>query len=156
MAALSDMLVRRLLDALCGAARLWSRRQPLDEAMIGSIMELLVLERHRTYIEQVSVYRQLAEEQGLAGGADLRSIIGGMMFSAGIFKSYEPGWLEACDFGAMTDWIAEVSSCRPQRPGADIENLDGWRAALVRQGVRLSSSSGTSGRPSFVPRDPAT
>jgi hypothetical protein len=156
MPALSDMLVGRLLDALRGAARLWSRRQPPDEAMIGSIMELLVLERHRAYVQQVPVYRQLAEEQGLAGGADLRSIIGGMMFSAGIFKSYEPGWLEARDFGAMTDWIAEVSSCRPLRPGVGIENLDGWRAALVRQGVRLSSSSGTSGRPSFVPRDAAT
>ena len=32
--ALSDTLVRRLLDALLGAARLWSRREPLDLALV--------------------------------------------------------------------------------------------------------------------------
>jgi hypothetical protein len=78
------------------------------------------------------------------------------MLSAGVFKSYEPAWLEARDFGAMTDWLADISACRPQLRDRDIEDLDGWRAALAAEGVHLSSSSGSSGRPSFVPRDAST
>jgi hypothetical protein len=156
MDAVSHTLLRRMLDALLGASSLWSRRAPFDEAVVASIMERLVLERHAGYVRAIPVYRRLAEESGLLEGADVGAIVDGMMFSTDVFKSYEPEWLESGDFDSMTAWIGEISSCRPPPPGPAVRDAQSWRAAMAREGVHLSSSSGTSGRPSFVPRDVAT
>ena len=156
MEPLSDTLFRRMLDALLGATALWSRRRPADEGVVAATRRALVIERHRRYVADIPVYRDLAEEQGLAGGADLRAIVDGMLLSTDVFKSYDVEAIETADFGAMTRWVAEVSTCRPRRPGPDVTDAEGWRADLLAQGVRLSSSSATSGQPLFVPRDRPT
>ncbi len=157
MAAVQDdKVLRRLLDALLGATKLWSARKEFDEALVVSVMDMLLMERHRHWCERIPVYGRLARDQGVADGVELDVLIDSMTFSTGIFKSYEPVWLEEGDFGRMTEWVADISSCRPEPPTAGVRDVAGWRAALARQGVHLSSSSGTSGRPSFVPRDEPT
>ena len=153
MDALTENLRRKLLDALRGAAVLWSRRTPVDEAALDRIRLMLILDRHRHYVENIPVYRALAEEQGLAGGADLRAIVDGMLLSTDVFKSYDPRAL--LDVVALNRWIGEISTCRPPAD-ARAADLDGWTAALAEHGIHVSRSSGTSGQPSFVPRDRET
>ena len=149
-------LTHRLLDALRGATVLWSRRAPFDEDLVVSVVEMLAVERHREYVGRIPVYGRLASDQGLADGAAVDAIVGAMMFSTDVFKSYESGWLEGGEFVEMTAWLGEVSSLRPPPPGPEVTDVGGWAAHLRRHGVRLSSSSGTSGQPSFVPRDAPT
>src|SRR4051794_22236407 len=144
MAALSASLVRRLLDALLGATALWSRGEAYDEALVSSVRAALVLERHRRYVEGIPVYRRLAAEQGTASGADVAAIIDAMMVSTDIFKSYEPETLESGDFDAMTDWLAEVSTCRPPAPPGGVRDVGGWRGHPRRPGGAGSPSRGPS------------
>jgi hypothetical protein len=156
MAADRDNVLRRLLDALLGAAKLWSGREQFDERLVVSVMDTLVVERHRDWCARIPVYGRLAQDEGVAGMADVGEVIDSMTFSTGLFKSYEPAWLERGEFRRMTDWVADISSCRPEPPSMDVCDVETWRTQLAGQGVHLSSSSGTSGRPSFVPRDEAT
>lgn len=156
MSAPAQTLTRRLLDALRGATVLWGRRAPFDEDLVVSVTELLAVERHREYVERIPVYRRLASDQGLAESAGVEAIVGAMMFSTDVFKSYEPDWLDDGAFAELTAWLGEVSTLRPPPPGPEVTDVDGWGAHLRRHGVRLSSSSGTSGYPSFVPRDAPT
>ena len=156
MAAADDNVLCRLLDALRGATRLWSRREPYDAELVVAVMEMLVAERHRRWRTGIPVYGRIAGETGVGDSAELPTIVDAMLFSTDVFKSYAPEALDQGDFEAMGDWLRDVSSCRPSPGTAAAGDLREWRAALAREGVRVSLSSGTSGRPSLVPRDEAT
>jgi hypothetical protein len=152
----SDNLVGKMLDALLGAATLWRRREALDEELLASIHGRLLLERHREHVKRIPVIRTLAEEQCLEGPAEAHDLIRGMTLSTDVFKSYEPQWLEDADFAAMSAWLSDITTCRPREPAQPPRDLADWRAGLARQGIHVSASSGTSGRPSLVARDGPT
>ena len=149
-------VARRLRDALLGATAGWARRESFDDAVVARIRHGLILDQHLHYVERVPAYRRLARELALDGPATLEAIAGNLVFSVELYKSYDRSWLTDGDFTAMTGWLRDVSTCSPAPPGPEVRTLDAWRAWLAGQGVQISLSSGTSGRPSIVPRDRET
>jgi Acyl-protein synthetase, LuxE len=142
-----------LLGLLLGAARRWSRREPFDEGATEAIRHEAIRRLHRRHVRSLPLYRALAEDRGLAGPQPLETIVDELLVTSDVFKSYDPRWLEQGDFGRMTGWLGE-RFVRPPRPDlAGVRGVPAWRRRLASDGVFLTVSSGTSGRPSFVPRD---
>jgi hypothetical protein len=156
MERLGSDLARRLRDALLAASGAWARRGPVDERVLAAIRHRLILNEHLEHVEAIPAYRRIAEEEGLSGSVGLGDIVRRLLIGTGWFKSYDPRRLEEGDFAAMSEWVAEISSCRPAPPGEDVRSVGDWIADLRRQGIHVSTSSGTGGRPSFVPRDRET
>ncbi len=148
----ADERLLSLQGKLLLATRDWSRGEPLDEDIDRIRAEALEL-CHRRYMEHVPLYGDLARSEGVAEDAALPEVVEQLLFRE-LFKTYDMEWLRTGDFGAMTSWLAEVSTMRPEARGAT--TLAAWREELARQGVFLMFSTGTSGKMSFVPRDKTT
>ncbi|MGE0761032.1 MAG: hypothetical protein AB7O38_28730 [Pirellulaceae bacterium] len=144
-------LQRRLLDA----TRAWSRGERLSDDVAALRREAIRI-NHQRYVERIPVYGQLAEDVGLLGETDLDEILNELTFTDEVFKSYPPEWLRQGNYQAMTEWLDSIFSHPLTIDGGAIQDLATWRARLLEAGVRLTYSSGTSGRMSFVPRDPLT
>jgi acyl-protein synthetase LuxE len=149
----------RLVDAharLLVATRLWARRRVLDEAVLRSTLDEALLLLHRHYVTSIPVYRQLALQAGLQDVDDARVLTRELLVTSELFKSYDAAWLAEPNFHAMTGWIATIFTREPAPVLDGAVDLESWRAALRADGVFLTLSSGTTGMPSFVPRDALT
>jgi hypothetical protein len=144
------------LKSLLVASRLWARRQPLDEGAIDRAFDATVIALHARYVSTIPVYRQFAIRRGLELVPDAATIGCDLMMTSDLFKSYDPGWLRASDFESMTAWLGTISTSGPTIDAEHVTDVADWRARLRANGIFLASSSGTSGRPSFVARDHAT
>lgn len=138
------------------ASRLWAARQPVDQARVRAARDELLLANHRRYVAQVPVYRRLATELGLQDAPDVTALVSDLLVSVALFKSYDEAWLIGGDFAALTDWVADVSTLAPAPSLKGVTTVQEWRRRMREEGVYLGISSGSSGRPSFVPRDRAT
>lgn len=142
------------LDMLRGASARWASGEDVEPA--ASILRRAALvHNHSRYVEHMPVYRALAEQRGLAGAATVEDISHELMFTTGVFKSYDPRWLEERDYGRMTEWLGTIFTGDPVVEGR-ISGIEEWRRALGARSVFVTCSSGTSGKLSFVPRDRAT
>ncbi len=110
---------------------------------------------HQRYVRLIPFYREVAERQGAAGPVSVDFIVDNLLL-LDVFKSYEPSWLAALDFRALTDWLGTIFTRRPEPDLDGVTSLALWRERLRSDGVFLSFSSGTSGRMAFVPRDHET
>lgn len=129
----------------------WARGARLGPEVAAARREALQL-NHQRYAALVPSYRAFAEQQGATGPVPLEVIVNGLMLHE-LFKSYDPAWLAAGDFEAMTGWLGSVCTRAPGIETSGIADLGTWRDRLRSKGLFLSFSSGTSGRMSFVPRD---
>ncbi|HZH13070.1 MAG TPA: hypothetical protein VE057_01775 [Archangium sp.] len=144
-----------LLEQLLAATREWARGgEPGPDT--EDLRRRALLLNHARYTALIPAYRHLAEEQGLEGEAGLEALVQELMFSDGLFKSYQVEWVEQGDFTAMTDWLGSIFAREPRIDAREVRDLHAWRERLKRHEVFLTTSSGTSGRPSFVPRDRRT
>jgi hypothetical protein len=107
-------------------------------------------------VAEIPVYGSLATELGLADADDVAELVSGLLLSVELFKSYDDGWLAEGDFAALTDWVSDISTLTPAPDLDGVCTVPGWRQRMRDEGVYLGISSGSSGRPSFVPRDRAT
>lgn len=76
-----------------------------------------------------------------------------LLFSHDTYKSYPESFLEGGRWDRMTQWLGTLTSVDVR--GLDltgVTTLDGWLAALDAQGFAISHSSGTTGKPSFLPK----
>jgi len=143
-----------LQGRLVEATREWARGLELGPEVAAARHEALRI-NHQRYAALVPAYRRVAEPLGALGPVPLQFIVDNLLLSD-LFKSYDPTWLEERDFRAMTAWLDGVSAHPVEIDLDGVEDLATWRARLRAGGVFLSFSSGTSGRMSFVPRDPLT
>jgi Acyl-protein synthetase, LuxE len=145
--------LEQLLNLLLGATALWSERRAFDESVVGEIRRRAILASHTRYAESIPAYRQLAGDRGLLEVDEVDVVASELMVTTQLFKSYDPRWLDVGDYRELTDWVGTIF-VRTPRPALDgVRDITDWRDALRRDGVYVTSSSGTSGRPSFVPRD---
>ena len=140
---------------LMEAAGAWSTGAVLPDS-VRDVRHAAVLACHRHYRERIPAYVELADAEGLGDDADLPAIVNGLMVPDELFKSYQPDWLEGGDFASLTGWLASLYAHEIDIDTSAVQDVHAWRALLRRTGVHLSYSSGTSGRMSFVPRDPLT
>jgi hypothetical protein len=162
----SELAALPHVRALLVLARLWSAGSALEPAAVERARTAAVLANHRRYLAGIPAYAALAEERGLTGDAPIDRVRADLVVTDDLFKSYDPCWLTD-DLPALTTWLGTVSTVgspagldsthRAVTGGSgDGGDLDSWRAGLRARGVFVTLSSGTTGRPSIVPRDRLT
>jgi hypothetical protein len=143
-----------LLEKLLALTHAWSAGAACD-GMADDLLRRAVRAAHARYAEVIPVYRRLADSARF-DAADVDDIVGDLMLSDEVFKSYQVSWLESGRFDRMTEWLAGRFSHPIDVPSDRVRTIAAWRDGLREQGVFLTSSTGTSGRWSFVPRDALT
>jgi hypothetical protein len=67
------------------------------------------------------------------------------------FKSYPETFLAEKQWDRMTRWLGTLSSCPMDGVNSDgIEDIDGWIDRLAENGIFVSCSSGTTGKPAVL------
>lgn len=138
------------------ASRLWATCRDIDEERVRAARHALLLANHHRYLKTVGMYARMAADVCLTEPADVPAIIDGLMVGVGFFKSYDASLLDRGDYAGLTAWINDISTLRLQPVLAGVTTVGEWCSRLQAAGVAITMSSGTSGHPSFVPRDAAT
>ena len=134
----------------------WVQGERIDPAMLRRLHDKATIAAHAFYVDSIPIYAKLAEELGLVECDDPEMIVAEMASSDHLFKSYPQEWIEQRDWRALTDWLGEICSDRPQPDLDGVKTVDDWVEAVHRSGWRLNYSSGTSGHLSFSPREGLT
>jgi hypothetical protein len=131
----------------------WRERHELDLSRFEELHVEATLAAHEHYSRHLAAYRILASDLDLVDCRDVRLIRSELASTDDLFKSYDEAWIDAGDFGAMTQWIGSIYTGPVHVDLAAVTTIQGWLDALERTGTRVWFSSGTSGHLSFVPRD---
>ena len=150
------LLLERELAGLLIASRMWANHRPVNESRVREARDAALIANHRRYVASVPVYSRLAAELGHSEVEDVATIIDELLVGVSLFKSYDDALLAGGDFAGLTAWVGEVSTLAPEPCLDGVASLDDWRVRMQDAGVFITVSSGTSGRPSLVPRDAAT
>jgi hypothetical protein len=143
-------------------AQAWALRQKPDLARAAQLRRQAAIILHGHYRETISVYRRLAEQEGIGeldpaqAQAGVDTITHHLMLPDDLFKSYDQRWLDDRAYERMNGWLAEIFNQPVQVDVAGVGSIDQWIDRLAAAGIRLVYSSGTSGNFSFVPRDPVS
>ncbi|WP_433252702.1 hypothetical protein ACQPYK_08295 [Streptosporangium sp. CA-135522] len=142
------------LQALLVCTRLWSAGAVIDEDAAARMREAALVDNHRRYATAIPAYAALVGGSP-AATTTLTDIRDRFLVTDELFKSYDPAWLEGGS-AELSRWLGSIFIERLTDLETDAGDLGRWRAALKRQGVYVTFSSGTGGRPSIVPRDRPT
>jgi hypothetical protein len=148
--------LERELAGLLIASRIWANHRPVDQTRVRQARDAALIANHQRYVASIPVYSRMAAELGHTEVEDVATIIDELLVGVSLFKSYDDSLLDRRDFRALTEWVSEVSTLAPEPRLDGIDTFDDWRARMRDAGVVITVSSGTSGRPSLVPRDAAT
>src|SRR6185437_1962590 len=150
------LLLERELAGLLIASRMWANHRPVNESRVREARDAALIANHRRYVASIPVYSRLAAELGHSEVEDVATIIDELLVGVSLFKSYDDALLAGGDFAGLTAWVGEVSTLAPEPCLDGVASLDVWRVRMQDAGVFITVSSGTSGRPSLIPRDAAT
>jgi hypothetical protein len=128
------------------------RNVPADlyELQLAAANERLAQRRR-----QIRVLDQRATDRGVAGIDSPEDIVP-LLFSDATYKSYPESFLDQKRWDRMTQWLQTLTS--EPITGIDfsgIQDIDDWLIALARHGHHVMSSSGTSGKNSFLVQNQA-
>ena len=143
-----DYSLKTLWDRPAG--ELWL----IDQAQREAIQLAIVRERFEALRPKVAQLGKLADLQGIDQLSTLNDVAP-LLFQHTVYKSYPISLLEKGRFDLLTRWLGgltvhdlskvDVSGC---------DSIDSWFDALEAQTPLLPShSTGTSGKPSVIPRD---
>jgi hypothetical protein len=131
----------------------WAAKQPVDLEKAAAIRRQILLLNHKRYFDLIPIYRKLALDVQAPDNPDLDFIARELISTDDIFKSYDPQYLDAGDFGSMTRWLETLFAGEIEIKTSDIHTISEWIGRLAENQVYSTFSSGTIGRLSFVPRD---
>lgn len=117
----------------------------LHELHLNAVCELSARRR-----EQIKVLDRRAAEVGIGAVSELQDVVP-LLFSHTTFKTYPDSFVDEGRWSRMNLWLQTLST-RPV-DAVDIEgvrDVDGWVARLRDAGHYVFTSSGTSGKPSFM------
>lgn len=100
--------------------------------------------------QQIRVLDQRAKDRGIDTISQLQDIVD-LVFSDATYKSYPERFLDRRQWDRLTSWFGTLAG--DDLSGVDlagVETLDDWLGALQRQKIWVNSSSGTSGKSSFL------
>src|SRR5687767_4782289 len=104
MTSRAEQELHELLERLVSLTRAWSTGAAFDDEADG-LLRSAVRAAHERYARVIPVYRRLVESQA-RDIADVDNIVGELMFTSDVFKSYQPSWLDAGQYDRLTDWLA--------------------------------------------------
>jgi len=105
--------------------------------------------------KQIRVLDQRATDRGIARIDTLEDIVP-LLFSDATYKSYPESFLDQKRWDRMTQWLQTLTAARIT--GLDfskINDIDDWLIELAARGHYVMSSSGTSGKNSFLVQNQA-
>ena len=145
--------MKDVLSNLIKLSRDWASGAKINLTPARELRNEVILHNHAHYLDNIPLYRKLAEEQGCGKDIDIQTIKHKLMFTADVFKSYEQVWLDDGDFARMTQWLSGIYDKRIDVDVSGAKTIDEWIERLDTNGVHVVYSSGTSGEFSFIPRD---
>jgi hypothetical protein len=95
--------LRVIQNELIKVSQAWASEDRKALARAGDLREEAIRLNHAHYFEDIPAYHKLAVEEDCGEAADIETIKKKLMFSAGIFKSYEQSWLDDGEFGKMNE-----------------------------------------------------
>ena len=99
---------------------------------------------------QIRVLDQRARDRGIEQITTLKDIVD-LVFSDATYKSYPESFLDQGRWDRMTAWFGTLASDDLAKLDVSgVTSLDDWLAVLQQNGIWVSSSSGTSGKNSFL------
>ena len=137
--------LQRLIDLVHVEDPLTAAPDDLLQVQLVAAQERLAQRR-----SQIRVLDQRAIDRGVETIAKLEDIVH-LLFSDATYKSYPENFLDQRRWDRMTHWFQTLSS--DSLGAADVkgvDTLDEWLAALQKIGIWINSSSGTSGKNSFL------
>jgi hypothetical protein len=106
-------------------------------------------ERFQERRRQVPVLRQRAEAEGITAIRSPEDMIP-LLFPHTTYKSYPVQLIAKGQWAQMNRWLDSLSTYRVEVDVAGVADVDGWIDRLEPAGHLVSSSSGTSGKASFL------
>jgi hypothetical protein len=116
------------------------------------LMELESLEyfhRQKSHIQALEI--QCAKRSVPDIPQSLQDLVGAL-FTHSSYKSYPERWLRDGEWAKMNRWLGRISVIQPASDISAVQTLDDWLNALKTDGLRVTHSSGTTGKPSLFPR----
>jgi hypothetical protein len=130
----------------------WSSPETFDYAIDDVFAEQLAAasERFIAHRAAIRVLDRRATDAGIDEVGELEDLIP-LLFSHTTYKSYPETFIKLGRWDRLAAWLGTLSTS----PVGDIdfagvEDIDGWMERLHAAGHRVTSSSGTSGRTSFL------
>jgi hypothetical protein len=109
-------------------------------------------ERFRERRGQIKVLDQRARDRGVDEPSSFQELVP-LLFSDATYKSYPESFVENGKWRHLTLWLQTLSTqAMPDMDFSRVNDMDEWIEELRRNGQHVVSSSGTSGKNSFIPR----
>jgi len=104
-------------------------------------------------VDRIPVLKSLASQQGVTSITSIEDIAR-LLFAHSLYKSYPNRAVQAGNFSQLSRWLASFTSLPiPELDYGAINCVDDWLTALDRASdLRVTHTSGTSGKLSFIPR----
>lgn len=137
--------LKELLDLVHVQDPIAAAPDNLLDMQLAAVQERLAQRRR-----QIRVLDMRATDRGITKVSTLDDVVS-LLFSDATYKSYPESFLEQRRWDRLTNWFQTLAS--DPLPGLDltrVETLDDWLSALQRAGIWVNSSSGTSGKSSFL------
>ncbi|MFX0112975.1 MAG: hypothetical protein ACFFB3_00355 [Candidatus Hodarchaeota archaeon] len=120
-----------------------------DTQQLMELESLGYFHRQRTHIQALQI--QCAKREVPDIPQSLQDLIGAL-FTHSSYKSYPERWLRDGEWTKMNRWLGRISAIQPRCDVSSVQTLDDWLNALKADGLHVTHSSGTTGKPSLFPR----
>jgi hypothetical protein len=120
--------------------------EDLSELQLAAAQERLVQRR-----AQIPVLDRRAKDVGIEKLNGIEDLIP-LLFSHTTYKAYPKSFITHGRWDKLLEWYSTLASQSVDNVDlSDVIDVDGWASALWRAGHRVTVSSGTSGKSSFLP-----
>ena len=124
-------------------------RDELEPLWLQAANERLAQQR-----ERIPVLGRLADEVGISEIQTLEDLVP-LLFAHSNYKSYPEGFIAKGRWDLMNKWLDTISSVRVDNVDvAHVADQDGWLERLHRAQHMVYTTTGTSGKNSFLPATP--
>jgi hypothetical protein len=110
--------------------------------------------RFSDLLPKIKVLNRAANAKGITEVKDERDIVP-LLFAHSTYKTYPETYLSENKWDKMNNWLSTLSTYDfNQVDVSGVKSIDGWLDRLDEAGFFVTHSSGTGGKPSFLPKAP--
>ncbi|TDY26979.1 hypothetical protein B0G81_7513 [Paraburkholderia sp. BL6665CI2N2] len=141
-----------MMSALDTLLRLTDHPDPFRHAPsdLQAVQLQALRERFAQRRQQIRILDKRATDAGVGELSSLHDAVP-LLFADAVYKSYPDSFIEQGKWARLTAWLQTITAQKIEGPNyADVANMDDWINELRRHGHYVMSSSGTSGKQSFI------